>query len=337
MYLGRVNENQLRNARRAFKEHKERCPQTRLTLFYFLKMFVGDIEELKEELEEKAGAEALRGIRRQKPEELPAKEYLDLVNLLMERINEHDRKALNDTIKAWKEEERKSKTQDPRDNRLFPVVCSEYEYRKDQADQLKWFYIRREVADSYAKRYYKEHRKEIEQEWAQEYAEYMLKSKHKKGVQPKGIKTYYINEAYEKEREKKLEQEYVQGCVQKYAQEYSKALSKSKHKKGIKAYAINEVSGKILDNEIPKLKLRLPKDGNLYIGKDKKLHVKEGRSDKILSAQLETLRSITIPCLREALRSVNRRMKIFPEKEFARDEEKIYRRLIKYQFNNRKK
>lgn len=252
-----------------------------------------DFEKLKKELAKKAGPHALQDILGLKPEKLSPKEYLHFVNLLSERIHNHDMKVLNDAIKSWEAKERKLKmtfpTQDRRDVRLFPVVYDEYEETKDQAYKFKEFLIRQEVAPSYAKRYYKEHRKELEKE---------------------------------------------------YEQKYSKTISKSKHKKGIKAYLISVVSEKIMDNEIkiPRGKLRLPKDSPLYMRNDK-LYGKVGilEKDGMLSKQLVYLREITMPTLKEALEKINKRYKIFPEKEFERDKKKIYNRLKRYPSKSRKK
>jgi len=264
------------------KEWLSMYPQPRI---YFLRTYLGDIEKFKKELERKGEYQPLRGTL--EPEKLLPKEYLKVLNLLIERINEHDRKVIKDRIKAEKEERQKQRisfpTKDKRDDRLFPIVCYSYEVMKDQANKFKGFIIRREMASSYAKRYYREHRKELEQE---------------------------------------------------YEQKYDKAISKSKHKKSIKTYLINEVFGKIMHNDIkiPRSKLRLPKDGNLYMRNDK-LYVREGIPEErkiTLNKELESLQRLTIPTLKEAIEKINKQRKIFPEKTFERDKEKIYNRFKRY-------
>ena len=131
---------------------------------------------------------------------------------------------------------------------------------------------------------------------------------------------------YYKEHKKELEQEYEQN--------FHETISVSKHKKGVKNYLINEVFGKIMSNKIkiPGDKLRLPKDGNLCM-RNGRLHVREGVSEEVkisLSKELQSLQRLTMPTLKEALEQTNKTRRIFPDKEFERDEEKIYSRFRRY-------
>jgi len=300
----------LKFALREFNQHQEWYKQERCKQFvdkewkkewlsiypypriYFLKIYLGNIDKLKTELAKKTG-KALHSTLGLKPEKLSPKKYLEVLNLLIERIHRQDRKVLKDRIRKAKEKERKLKkrfpTKDIRDNRLFPLVCYSYELSEDHADKLKGFIIRREMAFSYAKRYFKEHRKELEQE---------------------------------------------------YKDKFNKDIAKSKYKRQWKKYEINEMRGKILNNEIiiPKDKLRLPKDGRL----NSRLYVRESvpEKDKIsLNSELETLREMTIPTLKMAMEKINKQRKIFPEKYFELNKKKIYDRLKHYnkKYKSRKK
>jgi hypothetical protein len=133
MYLGRINNNHLKIARTAFKEHMKWYRQEKHKKFvtpewkkewlsmypqpleHFLKMFVGDIEKLKNEIAEKVlGSLILKDLENFIPKKLSGKKHLEVMSLLRDIINISDLHKRRGYTEAINNYERRLDSKDPK-------------------------------------------------------------------------------------------------------------------------------------------------------------------------------------------------------------------------------